>query len=137
MTNDPFQVSITSSDQYIDCPNVKIDETLKNEVSAYFKSIFSEFIASFFYILIVCGSAVSIEADSMRNTADPTFGTSLASGLAVAVLTHCFMDISGAHINPAVTFACYCLRMISTLRMISYVLVQLFGSILAAAFICW
>jgi len=55
--------------------------------------------------------------------------TSVAITLAVIVLF--FGQVSGAHVNPAVTFGLWTARKISTLRAASYVAAQLLGGVAA------
>jgi glycerol uptake facilitator-like aquaporin len=61
--------------------------------------------------------------------------TALASGLAAALLTLSFARVSGAHINPAVTFAMMITRQLSPLRSILYICAQCGGGIAGAALV--
>lgn len=56
----------------------------------------------------------------------------LAHGLVLAVLVSALGVVSGAHFNPAVTFAVWIAGQIPGRRAIAYVLAQLIGGILAA-----
>ncbi len=56
-------------------------------------------------------------------------GTSLAVVLAAIVMF--FGNISGAHVNPALTFGLWTARQISTLRAIAYIAAQLLGGLAA------
>lgn len=49
--------------------------------------------ASFLYVFIVCGAAAG--AGIGASVSSVLLTTSLASGLAIAVLTHCFLHVSG------------------------------------------
>lgn len=51
--------------------------------------------ASFLYVFIVCGAAAG--AGIGASVSSVILTTSLASGLSIAVLTHCFIHISGRH----------------------------------------
>ncbi|KAL7040605.1 hypothetical protein ACKWTF_000455 [Chironomus riparius] len=97
----------------------------------FWRAIISECMASFLYVFIVCGAAAG--AGIGASVSSVLLTTSLASGLAIAVLTHCFLHVSGAHINPAVTLACFVTRLISPLRMTMYIAAQLGGGIAGAA----
>ena len=55
-------------------------------------------------------------------------GTSLAVALAVIVVL--FGGISGAHVNPALTFGLWTARKIGTLRALAYILAQLVAALL-------
>lgn len=52
-------------------------------------------------------------------------------GLTLAVIVLFFGQVSGAHVNPAVTFGLWTARKISTIRAASYVAVQLLGAVAA------
>ncbi|HSX27769.1 MAG TPA: aquaporin [Patescibacteria group bacterium] len=56
-------------------------------------------------------------------------GTSLAVALAVIVMF--FGSISGAHVNPALTFGLWTARQIGTLRAIAYIAAQFLGGLAA------
>ncbi|CAO1333608.1 unnamed protein product [Diamesa serratosioi] len=97
----------------------------------FWRAIISECLASFLYVFIVCGAAAG--AGIGASVSSVLLSTSLASGLSMAVLTHCFIHISGAHINPAVTIAHFFTRLISPLRAAMYVAAQCGGGIAGAA----
>ena len=66
----------------------------------------------------------------METTAVSYFiATSLAVALTVIVLV--FGGVSGAHVNPAITFGMWTARRIGTLRAISYVAAQMLGGLAA------
>ena len=56
-------------------------------------------------------------------------GTSLAVTLVAIYLM--FGGVSGAHVNPAITFGLWTARKISTLRAVSYIAVQMLGALAA------
>lgn len=56
-------------------------------------------------------------------------GTSLAAALAVIYMI--FGTVSGAHVNPAITFGMWVARQIGTLRAVLYVAAQLLGGLAA------
>lgn len=58
-----------------------------------YRAIISECMASFLYVFIVCGAAAG--AGIGASVSSVLLTTSLASGLSMAVLTHCFIHISG------------------------------------------
>ena len=61
------------------------------------KKYISEFIGTFILVLIGCGVAVISGANLVA--------TSLAFGLTLLALIYTVGNVSGAHLNPAVSFA--------------------------------
>jgi glycerol uptake facilitator-like aquaporin len=52
----------------------------------------------------------------------------IAAGLTVVVLTYMFSRVSGAHFNPALTFALWTARRIKTVPALTYIVAQLLGA---------
>ncbi len=52
----------------------------------------------------------------------------LAAGVATAVAAYFFGDISGSHLNPAITLAVWTARKISTVTALTYIIVQSLGA---------
>ncbi|KAG8222570.1 hypothetical protein J437_LFUL011696 [Ladona fulva] len=98
----------------------------------FWRSIISECLATFFYVFLACGGGASLVGSGTPPTT-PNLGTALATGFAVATLTHCFGHVSGAHMNPAVTVAMATTRNISPLRAAMFVTAQCGGGIAGAA----
>lgn len=59
-------------------------------------------------------------------------GVALAHGLALMMIVYSFGGISGAHVNPAVTFGMWVSGKMPTWEAVKYVVSQLIGSIFAA-----
>lgn len=79
--------------------------------------LITEFLGTFFLVTIVAFT-----------------GNPLAIGIALMVLVYSGGHISGAHFNPAVTFALYLKKVVSQQEAISYVIAQFLGAIAAAIF---
>jgi len=94
----------------------------------------SEFVATLIFIFIGCGSVVSakatIGADTMPTPAVTLI--SFAHGFTIMVLIYAIGEISGGHINPAVTWALVITDRISILRAITYWFAQFFGAMVGA-----
>nr|XP_056704858.1 aquaporin-4-like [Euleptes europaea] len=56
----------------------------------------------------------------------------LAAGMVTISLAHCFGEVSGAQVNPALTVAFLCTRKLDALRAASCILAQCLGAILAS-----
>jgi aquaporin TIP len=65
-----------------------------------------------------------------RSTAEGE--TALAHGLAITLLVAATANISGGHINPAVTFGAWITGKISLIKGLMYVLAQLIGAVIGA-----
>ena len=89
------------------------------------KALIAETIGTFALIFIGAGS-VALGAGGL-------VGVALAHGLTVVVIAYSYGPISGAHINPAVTFAVALSGKMSWRDAISYWFVQLIGASLGAA----
>ncbi|XP_067320922.1 aquaporin AQPAe.a-like [Anolis sagrei] len=56
----------------------------------------------------------------------------LAAGMVAVSLAHCFGEISGAQVNPALTMAFLCTRKLDVLHAVSYITAQCLGGIIAS-----
>ncbi|KAI0507009.1 hypothetical protein KFK09_013127 [Dendrobium nobile] len=66
------------------------------------RKVLSEFISTFLLVFVTCGVVALHRNDEKRVS---RLGASVASGLVVTVMIYSVGHISGAHMNPAVTFA--------------------------------
>jgi glycerol uptake facilitator-like aquaporin len=78
---------------------------------------------------VVVGSGILAQDVAAGNTALALFGNTFATGTALAVLTLVLAPASGAHFNPAVTFALALRRELSSQTAAAYVIVQIFGAL--------
>lgn len=114
------------------CPSSAMETMDRN----FWRGVTAEFTAMFFFVFICVGCALSTLGIAPGAAAaaqyNATLSISLCFGLTIFVLAHIFGHISGAHINPAVTFALVVARLVSPLRGALYVLAQFLGSIVAS-----
>jgi MIP family channel proteins len=66
-------------------------------------------------------------------TATRLVAIALAHGLAIALLAYATANISGGHINPAVTFAAMLTKKISVARGLMFIVAQLVGAVVGAS----
>ncbi|RWS21880.1 neurogenic protein big brain-like protein [Leptotrombidium deliense] len=97
----------------------------------FWRAIIAECLATFFYVFLVC--AVQITWTGTIGEQPNHVVIALTTGFAMATLTQCFGHISGAHVNPSVTFSLLITRKITPLRAALYVIAQCGGSIAGAA----
>ena len=89
------------------------------------KKYIAEFIGTFVLVLIACGVAVVTGANVVA--------TSLAFGLVIVAMAYSVGNVSGCHINPAVSLAMFITKKISGKDFIGYVIAQTLGATVGAA----
>lgn len=94
------------------------------------KKNLAEFFGTFWLVLGGCGSAVL--AAGFPEVGIGLVGVSLAFGLTVLTIAYSLGHISGAHLNPAVTFGLWSGGRIGAGDILPYVVSQILGAIAAA-----
>lgn len=100
-------------------------DDIKNPL--FWRAIVAEFVGTLFLVLVGCGSCTGWDP------APSVVQIALAFGLSVATMVWCIGNVSGGHINPAVTMAMLITRKISVARAILYVICQCVGAIAGSA----
>ena len=96
-----------------------------------FRKCIAELIGTMTLVLIGCGSAMML--------LDPAYGTlpylivALAFGLAIIIIAYAIGNISGAHVNPAVSIGAYLSNRISAKELLGYIISQTIGAIIGSA----
>ncbi len=103
--------------------------THTKEVFTQVKKVLAEYIGTF--ILVFAGTS-AIVVNDISGGAVTTVGIALVFGLTVSAMIYTLGDISGAHINPAVTIAFWYARRFSGRDVPAYVTGQLLGAITAS-----
>jgi len=93
------------------------------------KKYLSEFIGTFILVFMGCGSAMFLGCD----VAGGHLAVALAFGLAIVATAYVIGDVSGCHINPAVSLAMLINKKLSAGEFAGYVVAQIGGSIVGAA----
>lgn len=88
----------------------------------------AECIATFALIFIGAGAVC---ADALTGGKLGVTGIAFAHGLTIVVMVYAFGYISGAHINPAVSFGLFLARKLKAGELLTYVIAQLAGAALA------
>lgn len=94
------------------------------------KKYVAEFIGTFVLVLFACGVA------AVTGCAFPEAGyvaTALAFGLCIVAMAYSIGNISGCHINPAVSLGCLVAGRMSVKDFVGYVVAQFLGAIAGAA----
>ena len=89
------------------------------------KKYLSEFVGTFVLVLIACGVAVVTSANVVA--------TSLAFGLVIVAMAYSIGNVSGCHINPAVSLAMLITGKMSTKDFFGYIISQVLGALAGSA----
>ncbi|KAG6588371.1 aquaporin NIP2-1-like [Cucurbita moschata] len=95
----------------------------------FYQKVVAELIATYLLVFVTCGTAALSVHDERQL---PKLGASIAGGLIVMVMIYAVGHISGAHMNPAVTFTFASLRRFPWKQVPLYVAGQLSGATSAA-----
>ncbi|GLJ30683.1 hypothetical protein SUGI_0607610 [Cryptomeria japonica] len=98
-----------------------------------FKAYLAEFISTLLFVFAGVGSAIAYDKLTSNAALDPAglVGVAVAHALALFVTVSIAANISGGHVNPAVTFGLAIGGQITILRGIFYWIAQLAGAIVA------
>jgi aquaporin Z len=96
------------------------------------KKPIAEFIGTFALVLFGCGAAV-IGGMGTGATSIDILGIATAFGLAIVAMAYGIDQVSGCHINPAVSFGVLVAGRMTTSDFIAYVIAQVLGAIAGAA----
>ena len=94
------------------------------------KKYFAEFIGTFVLVFFACGTAAVTGCTAEANAA--YLITALAFGLVIVAMAYSIGNVSGCHINPAVSIAMVCSGKMSISDFIGYVIAQFLGGIAGA-----
>ena len=98
---------------------------------ASFKKYLAELIGTFVLVFFACGTAVVVGCDAANGAG--YLLTALAFGLVIVAMAYSIGNISGCHINPAVSIAMLVSGKMSFKDFIGYVVAQFIGAIAGAA----
>lgn len=96
-----------------------------------FKKYVAEFIGTFVLVFFACGTAAVVGCSAENGTG--YLLTALAFGLVIVAMAYSIGNISGCHINPAVSIAMLVSKKMSGKDFVGYVVAQFLGAIVGAA----
>lgn len=98
------------------------------------KAGLAEFISTLIFVFAGSGSGIAYNKLTNDGPASPAglISASIAHAFALFVAVSVAANISGGHVNPAVTFGAFLGGNITFLRGIVYIIAQLLGSIVAS-----
>lgn len=94
------------------------------------KKYVAEFIGTFVLVLLACGTACAVGCDPANGSG--YLLTALAFGLVIVAMAYSIGNISGCHINPAVSIAMLISKKLSVVDFIGYVVAQFAGAVAGA-----
>lgn len=95
------------------------------------KKYLAEFIGTFVLVFFACGTAAVVGCSAENGTG--YLLTALAFGLVIVAMAYSVGNISGCHINPAVSIAMLLCKKLSLKDFIGYVIAQFAGATVGAA----
>ena len=93
------------------------------------KKYLTEFIATFIMVFVGCGAMV---INTEMNNIITHVGVAMSWGLIIMVLIYSIGDVSGAHMNPAVTIGFWVSKRFPFKKVLPYITFQFLGAIAAA-----
>ncbi len=103
-----------------------------HDLAFEWRRLFAEALGTFFLVLVAAGGSV---VNGQSHGQVPLDARVVAPGLMVMAVIYFMGTVSGAHLNPAVTFAFALRGNFPWRRVPGYIAAQLVGSIVAAAFL--
>jgi len=103
----------------------------REETMTQIKKYSAEFIGTLVLVFMGCGSAVFLGAA----TGGGHLAVALAFGLSIVAMAYVIGNISGCHINPAVSFAMLLNKKLGLVDFFAYVVAQVLGAIAGAGLI--
>lgn len=95
------------------------------------KKYLAELFGTMFLVLLACGSAV------LAGPSIGGLGIGLCFGLVLICLCYAIGNISGCHVNPAVSFAMLIAGKMNAKDFVGYVVAQFVGATIGAALLYW
>lgn len=99
---------------------------------AHARKLFAEWLGSLILTATVVGSGILASNLAAGNDAVALLGNTAATGAILFVLVATLGPVSGAHFNPAVTFAFFLRKDIDALSSLAFVVVQVIGCVMGA-----
>lgn len=101
--------------------------TIRSEKGAIVKKYIAEFIGTLVLVTMGCGTAMLVGCDAALGSG--YLLTALAFGLAIVSMAYCIGNISGCHVNPAVSLGVFMRGGLSGKDFIGYVISQVLGAL--------
>ena len=90
------------------------------------KKYIAELLGTFTLVFVGCGTAMLVGCDA--SSGGGYILTALAFGLAIVMMAYSFGNISGGHVNPAVSLSMLCVGKMTVKDFVGYVIAQVIGA---------
>ena len=110
---------------YMVIPSSKEDTTIP-----YVQKFTAEFIGTFVLVFVGCGTAMAVGCDSANGSG--YILTAFAFGLVIVAMAYSIGNVSGCHINPAVSLAMLISKKMTATEFWGYVVFQILGAVSGA-----
>jgi len=118
----------TTDDAHLDdVRRIRID-IMEEMNSAFWRSVFGEFLATLMFLYITMSTVM------FRNNTCNIIDAAWAFGGSIILLVYSFAGVSGANINPAVSFGLLLCNKLTFVRFFFYVVGQMAGACVGSAF---
>lgn len=98
------------------------------------KSYLAEFIGTLILVFVGCGTACVVDSNTAVGSGN--ISIALAFGLVIVALAYSVGNISGCHVNPAVSLAMFINKKMTSKDFLGYVISQVLGGIAGAGLLC-
>lgn len=96
------------------------------------KKCFAECLGTFVLVVFGCGTAAALGCDGAKPN-EAYFMTALAFGLVIVAMAYSVGNVSGCHINPAVSIGMLCSGKMTVTEFFAYIAAQFIGGIAGGA----
>ena len=113
---------------HLDVPTPKDDSQEGKDFRKWmmFRAIIAEFIATMIFLVVNLGTLINLNLNS-SSQGGIVIQNAVACGFTAIAMIYSFAEISGAHFNPAVTFATWLAGKVSNRKALFFMLAQLAG----------
>lgn len=98
-----------------------------------FRKYVCEFVGTFALVFFAAGAVM---IDDITGAVGP-IGAGIASGSIITIVIYTFGNVSGAHVNPALSIAAVVIGKLQKRLLTGYIIAQMLGSALAGLFLFW
>ncbi|MBE7071969.1 MAG: MIP family channel protein [Ruminococcaceae bacterium] len=107
-----------------------IPSSKKDDTVAVIQKFTAEFIGTFVLVFVGCGTAMAVGCDSANGSG--YILTAFAFGLVIVAMAYSIGNVSGCHINPAVSLAMLISKKMTVKEFWGYVVFQVLGAVSGA-----